>query len=436
MSLHHPFVPQYKPPRPANDMWANESHPVAVLICAIGFFMIMLLSEPTLNMFGFPYGREEGNALAKIHPGNYFIMLSFVILICSRGNPVAHMMRIARQHTAFFSLLAIYVLILIYWAMRGPKGIGLILDTHISLPISAIVFSYASRTWCRNILILFGIIAVSNSVIGIFESATHLRLLPFDPSWEVLKQDYFRASALMGHPLSNAVFTAVSLFVLMALPMSKLLKAFIFIVMLVSLVGFGGRSALVAAVASAVILGMIEIWRYFARDRMTVARITGALLALLLVPATCFCLLYGVLHSDMGERLMAYNSLEDDSAAVRVQSWKALDALSPAEMFFGVDSDRVNSIASNLGLDSPNSDIENPWILMFMFLGGMMFVIWVGGMGFFIKALLTDTPPALKIALIEYFMIAATSNSFGRKDPMFILLPGLIVCAKQLRTRS
>jgi len=420
-------------PRPAhNDAWAGESHPAAVMICAIGFFMIMLLSEQTLNILGIPYGKEEGSALFKIHPGNFFILLSFMVLICSRGNPFAHIVSIARQHSAFFSLLVIYILILIYWGLRGPKGIGFILDNHIGMPICAIVFSYAPRIWCRNILILFGVIAVIYSAIGIVESATHLRLLPFDPDWEVLKQDYFRASALMGHPLANAVFTAVSMFILMALRMPPALKAFIFTLMLVSLVGFGGRMALVGAVAGAIILGMIAIGKYFVGKSLTVTRMALAALAVLLVPALCTGLLYGVLHTDMGDRLMAYDSLQDDSAEVRVQSWQAIGQLSPAEMVFGVDSDRVAQIATNLGLVNPNSDIENPWILIFMMLGGIMFTLWGAGLAVFLGRLMMGASPALKIAIINYFVIASTSNSFGRKDSMFLLLPGLVVCAKCL----
>ena len=423
------------PPLAANDAtaWAGEAHPTAALICAIGFFMRIILSGPVLNILGLDYGSEDANTLAKIHPGTYFIILSFLVLVCSRRNPFEQIFRIARQHTAFFSFVMIYVVILIYWLIRGPKGIGLILDVHIVMPICAIVFSYAPKTWCRNIVYLFGALMVLNSVVGIFESATHIRLFPFDPDWEVLKQDYFRASALMGHPLTNASFTAVGMFVMLSIRMPTWLKSVIFLIMLSSLVAFGGRSALGFCVAGLAIIGVVNIKKYFTAGRLTVLHMMLGLLVVLLVPILCIALLYVAIHSGMGERLMAYNSLNDDSASVRLLVFRVFNFMTPADMIFGVDGDRINEIAYHTGVANPMSDIENPWVLMFMFLGGIMFTIWFGGLSATVWRLMAGASPALKMAVIEYFVVSTTSNSFGRKDPVYLIMAGIVVCAKRLK---
>jgi hypothetical protein len=412
---------------------ASTSCPTAALLCAIGFFMRILLSGPLLNIFGLSYGSEDASLLAKIHPGTYFIFASFFVLLFSGRNPVDQLWRLAREQTAFLSMIVIYVAILIYWILRGPKGVGMIIDTHLVMPITALVFCYAPKSYCRVIAYLFAAIAIVNSMVGIFESATHIRIFPFDPEWEVLRQDYFRASAFLGHPLSNALFAACSIFVVLSLRMPTVLKSAAFLMMLASLVAFGGRSSLGTCVLGLGVLGLIAAKDRIAHRRsMTVLQMMLTLLVILLVPLACGVLLYAALHSGMGERLMAYNSMSDDSASVRLQAFRLFDYMTPDDLIFGDDGDRIAVIANQAGIDTPLSDIENPWVLMFMFLGGIMFIPWICGLIAFLRKLMSGASPALKIAILEYFLIASTSNSFGRKDPVFLIIIGITVCVKRL----
>jgi hypothetical protein len=411
---------------------AGETYPAAVIVCAIGFFLRIFLSNPVLNMLGINYGSEDAGALSKIHPGSYLILISFFILLCSRRSPVEQLVRVARQQTAFFTFFAIYIVIMVYWALRGPKGIGMIPDIHIVMPITAIVFSYAPRSYARFIAYTFAAFAVLNSAVGLCEAATHLRIFPFDPDWEVLKQDYFRASAFLGHPLTNAGFTSMALFVVLGLRMPLWVKSAAFLIMLCSLVAFGGRSALIFTVIFLMILGIISVRTYFRGNNLTVLQIIFAVTAVICVPLFCLSLLYVVLHSEIGARLMAYSSGDDDSAGVRFLAFQALDYMTPTDILFGMDGDQITQISLRVGVMDPTSDIENAWILMFMFLGIFMFPLWLGGLAACLSRLMTGASPALKIAVVDYFFLASTSNSFGRKDPIYAILAGIIVCAKHL----
>jgi hypothetical protein len=248
----------------------------------------------------------------------------------------------------------------------------------------------------------------------------------------VLKQDYFRASAFMGHPLTNVSFTVMSLFVLLGVRMPTALKAVILLVMLSSLVAFGGRSGLISCVIGLAMLGTTETVRYFATTRMTVLRLTLVLLAILIVPVVCIGLLYVTLHSGMGARLMAYSSLQDESASVRVLAFKVIDYMTPTDIIFGLDGQRIAELGYHAGVSDPTSDIENPWILLFMFFGAIMFTLWTAGWLGCMWRLMAGADLALKLAIIEYFVVSSTSNSFGRKDPVYMILAGIVVCAKRL----
>jgi hypothetical protein len=131
---------------------------------------------------------------------------------------------------------------------------------------------------------------------------------------------------------------------------------------------------------------------------------------------------------------MAYRSLTDDSAGVRLMAFDVFGQMTPADMIFGLDGDRIAAIGSHTGLANPMSDIENPWVLMFMFLGMIMFSVWLCGLAACIWRLMAGASPALKIAVVEYFVIASASNSFGRKDPVYFILAGIVVCVKRLNS--
>jgi hypothetical protein len=354
------------------------------------------------------------------------------MLIFSKRDPLEQIIRISREQTAYFCFILIYILIFVYWLLRGSKGVGLILDIHIVMPICAVIFCYAPRSYCRTIVYLFIALATLNSAVGIFESATHTRLFNFDPDWEVLNQDYVRASAFLGHPLTNAAFTAVSLFVLLGVRLPTYLKSIIFLILLLSLVAFGGRSALGFSLLGLVVLGIREARRYTKSHRLTVMRFIVLISSLLIIPLLFLSLFYGILHSGMGERLLAYSSLNDESAEVRLWSLHVFDYMSPTDIVMGVNNDEISSIATHVGVAAPTTDIENPWILMLLFLGALLFPVWLAGLSCCLWRLMAGAPLPLKFAIIEYFCIASTSNSFGRKDAIYMLLAGIVVCAKRM----
>ena len=238
----------------------QESCPVSGFICLTGIFLHMLLSDPLLNTLGMHYSGEEGHFYEKIHPGTYFIFLSFATLLYERGNPISMLIKLYREQTIFLLLLALYILLFLYMAVRsGPQGLAFIIDTHITVPICALVLSYTPLSCCRTMISGFICIAALNSTIGIAEAIGKFRLFTFDPDWVVLKEHYFRASALRGHPLNNTMFTSVALFTALAMRYHIVLTCFLTALFIASLVAFGGRAGLVFCLLGLGILGVAAL---------------------------------------------------------------------------------------------------------------------------------------------------------------------------------
>jgi hypothetical protein len=155
-------------------------------------------------------------------------------------------------------------------------------------------------------------------------------------------------------------------------------------------------------------------------------------MALTLVTPVCLvALLYLLINSSMGDRIATHLSW-DDSADSRRIAIAALNFMKPTELIFGVSSERLVEIAYRMNLTLPLSDIENPWLLMFMSMGFIAFPPWLAATLAFVYKLIIRQKLALQLAVLSYFIIASTSNSFGRKDSTYLIMVSTVICASRI----
>lgn len=407
----------------------GKAYPAAGLVCLFGLFLHILLSDPLLNSLGFHYSGDEGRFYEKIHPGTVFIFLSFLALLCSGGNPVRRAGEVFRTYTAASLLFLLYVAMFIVMVVRsGPAGLAFIIDTHMTVPLGVIVLAHTPISYCRRAAGVFIAVAVMNGLIGMAESFWRFRIFAFEPSWSVLHEEHFRASALRGHPLNNAMFTAVAIFVALGMRYARILKLLIVLVLMASLIAFGSRAGLAFSSVALLVYIVFEVRAVLAKRQISMQQ--GFLLAAaaILIPACFLGGLYVLIMSPIGERIAATWGWEQ-SAASRFLAFHALHLLSPQEMLTGISAERIIAVTDQMRMTLPLSDIENPWLMMFMNLGLVMFGFWFVATFAFVVSLLRGRPLALQIAVLAYFVVASTSNSFGRKDSTYLIMVCAVTCA-------
>ncbi len=421
------------PSSPADSL-LGVSSPVAGALCLFGVFLHILLSDALLTAIGIHHSDDRGQVYERIHPGTVFIVLSFFVLLASgSGGSIRRLGAIAAQQTASVVLLFLVILVTCYTTARGgPSGMTFMLDTHMTPPLCAIVLCYTPLSYCRRALYGFLLLAAINSAVGIAEGIGKFRIFTFDPDWGVLHELQFRASAFLGHPLNNAMFTSFAVFIALALRIPVALKAALAALLLASLVAFGGRGGLAFGVAGCLAYLLISVATAFYRRRLTLPQVFLLLASLIVVPAALLGGIYLLLHTGMGDRIVAHAALDDESAQGRKIAFKALHYMTDEELIFGVPLARISDITYRIGLELPFKDIENPWILMLMFLGGLMFPFWFAATLAFIWRLMRRQPLALKLAVIAYFAVASTSNSFGRKDSNYLIMVSAVICASRV----
>jgi hypothetical protein len=154
--------------------------------------------------------------------------------------------------------------------------------------------------------------------------------------------------------------------------------------------------------------------------------------AVAVVVPLCFIgFLAVLLNSGMGERLMAAAHW-DESANSRMLALHVFDHMSMEDILFGISGQRIMDITASLNSSVKLGGIENPWLLMFMFLGAILFPLWLIATAAFLYRLLRRQPLALQLAVMAYVVIASTFNSFGTKDSTYLIMVCAVLCAAQV----
>jgi len=414
----------------------TETGSWAVLLCLCGIFLHIVLSDPLLNAMGFHYSGEQGRFYEKMHPGTYFILLSFLILAGNNFNPIETVLLLCLRQPACMALLFIDTLALAYMALRSDaSGLAFMIDTHISAVICAIVLARMPEPLCQKMVTCLIIAALANGIIGIAEALGKFRIFLFDPDWTVLHEEYFRASAFIGHPLDNAMFTAIVLFITLASDYPQIIKACTGTILMAALLAFGGRAALFYSIFGLISLTAASLWRMLVHQRVTLPQLAMVIAAGLAAPLFLTVLLWLSAHGGVGERLTASMAKWDNSADARRLAFTVFHYMTEEEIWFGISPSRIVDIVYRMNLKVPLSDLENPWIMMCISLGMLTFPFWLLAMFAFIYHLMKHKPLALQLAIMAYFLIASTANSFGRKDANFLIMVSAITCAGQLRIK-
>jgi hypothetical protein len=396
-----------------------------------GIVAYLTLSAQGLLMIGIPYDAEWGPMIAKLHPGTWMILAGFGLLLSSYGHParVAGGLLWAQRSVAVYC--ACIALTFVYSVGRyGPSGAAFIIDTLMMPAICALCVRMASAGHRHTLLkIVIGIVAV-NTVIGMAESMLQYRLIPLRLGGQPeIIEDYFRPSALLGHPLNNALITATVLPAVLYLRMSALRRGALMLLLWVGVLAFGGRTSFVLAT---IIYGgwfALKFALATVEGRFSYTQLTGTAVMAVFAGAV---LAWGIVESGIGERI--FNSLQwDSSASVRTRIWNVFLYLSDEDMLFGVAPRNLPLLLNSIGIQEHGESIENFWLGMYLQLGAVGFVPFAVAMASAFLWLWTSSGSELRLSTLLFFLTASTSNSLTSKTICLVIQFVLVALVRRTR---
>lgn len=399
-------------------------------LCVLAVMAYMLLSPSGLLLLGIPYDAPVGNPLFKLHPGTWLMALAYFLALGAHGHPLAVAWAQWRREPLLAAYMAATVVLIVYAVARfGIGGAAFLIDTHLMAALSAFTLLLLPPSRHRRMLWLLAALLLANAALGVAEAAVQQRLIPLRISGgEPVVEEFFRASAFLGHPLANAQVTATLMPVVLLLPLAVGWQVAMGALLALALLAFGGRTSFVLAMAFYGLWFTVSAFRALVLGRLNYLQITGGAVGAVAALAGVVGL---VVATGLGERI--FKSLAfDHSAGVRVRIWSVLDYMTDFQHWFGASADEMEVLYLRMGLQLQYEAIENFWLLIYVQYGAVGFLVFAAGLGCLLAWAWRRAFGALRVAVLLLVLVASSNNSLASKTQVLIPLVVAVAAAAHL----
>lgn len=384
--------------------------PVSTVLCCLSIASAFALSHLMLEWMGFHYDTAGGSGFHKIAPATYLCVLAIAFLALEKG-PEPLLNDIVRRHTLTLFFAGAWAIQFANIILRGGV-ITTTFDTFI-FPILLLVLVTRQTPQTMHVLALtiHGFMG-ANALLALAEFVGQWRLTPIIAEGIVVVD--WRASALLGQPLTNALATGCYALHLMlggARDLPRWAVAPMIALQAAAMVAFGGRVATALLVLFAAVIGVRWAIRTLSGRRFPIA---GMAIASLVVPMVVMSLAYLVSEGYLDKFLTRFTE-DGGSAGSRLVMFDVFASFSFEELLIGPDP---GLLATRQRVYGTAFGIENFWLAMILFYGLLTTIPFFLGFLCFLADLRRATRPQAWI-VIAYFLIVCTSSlSLAGKSTM------------------
>ncbi|MGE3645534.1 MAG: VpsF family polysaccharide biosynthesis protein [Beijerinckiaceae bacterium] len=388
--------------RPVTPFQLTMARAAYVLFCFAAVTRLMLVDD-FINLF-YPYTLPGGILPGKIHPSNYLILLSALMIYAGPGFRFREQDYPVLRATLLFG--GIVTAIITLNLLQGRAGaVGYAIDTYICTLVAMLTmlaFPYRWRTMAA--LLLVGSL-VFNSFLAMGEFATGRYIIPADELPEE-----FRPSGLLGASLNVGVNNLAAAILLLSTRYNVFIRAAGVGVLWMAIFISASRTAMVmgAILTPVAILATTHVRKDgFSSGAAAIVMLLSAIIAVPLI-------LLGA--SELGFLKRFSDGLVDDSAKTRVEIFKVFDYVEWRDVVFGTDVDRIREIALHqLGI----IHIESPFITFIFSFGAPLTVLFLFFLLYLFYRLARETHPAVSLAVLGFLVTALSNNTLSTKVPSF-----------------
>lgn len=401
----------------------------ALLIASV--VALFSISASLLDHFGYHYETSGGLPWEKFHPGTILAVLAVAARIVSADHPSRTAGRIFGRDTALLVCLAAVGVAAAHALLVSGYPFTALVDTFV-LPVLVIILLTDLRPAHRRrlALVVCGLMA-ANALVALAEYLLGWRLVPLPPPpYDPLQPDpdggnlEWRATALLGHPLENAIVTGSAILCLASRAANWLAPAIRFpllILSLAALVAFGGRAALVLTLLMLAMIVAFHAARHLASGKAVSSRAVAlVLLAFLAVSAVAAA----VLSSGFLDRFIERFSDDAGSANARIVMWDMFRPFSWTDILLGPDPGVMQLQQHLLGIEL---GIESFWVALTLTYGLIVACVLFCALAIIAWRLVVLRGPGAGVVLLLYFAVASTSTSLSSKTTGLALVTALIL---------
>ena len=374
------------------------------------FLTAFILGGYLLENVGIKYVSEGGNPLVKIHISTYILILTVAIFTLRRGINVPLTSLKELRASWLISFLCI-VLVIFYGLIRfGTSGMAYLVDTMVAPLLALYLLSQLSFTHKNKLLTLLAYLLFINSAIAILEFILGSTLI----SIEFSKFSHFRSTALLTHPLNNALITAALAPILMNY--TRIPYLIYFTVVTLALFAFGGRAATGIFILGVFILVAPKIPAFIATG-VRVSKMRFAVIQALAFFASIFTVLVITL-TPIGARILSKLHI-DGSAQARFDVFLILEQLSPKEWLLGASQSLLDNVRFYIGVGTIENYIIG-WTVSFGVICTVLLFISCYKLPF--RLVFGKNKVMGKVTIFIFLLVSLTNNALTAKTPALLLL--------------
>lgn len=383
----------------------------------------ILLPGHLLDVF-YEYSRPGGSPILKIHPGSYFILGVFAVIMAAQ-EPLLFLRRQAKAQAWVLQFFLMISLISVIELVKfGTSGLAYMVDTLIVPSVMLMLMLNLTPEQRYTLAKLTLTIIFVNSCIAFVEFILKTRFLP---NSDFTEAGFFRSSALFGHPLGNTLITAPSLPLIYMTDWSKRRKFVFTCASIISLLCYGARAGFSIGLTSFCLAMFFYGSSQVLRNRL---QATTLLLIMLFVALTGIgALVFIAASTDLGARIFE-RAYMDDSANTRILIFQVFDLLSPAQLWNGLPLSDILLLQEKY---ESLQYLENFWISILLALGIPIFILFCSSFLYFLYGLRRGQPYLITFAVVTFIILASTNNSLSTKTPMLTLFTATVYGFRQPR---
>jgi hypothetical protein len=394
----------------------NRSGNLTVLLVAV----LLFVGTPLLNKIGYPHAQESAVFYFKLHPATYIACLLMFSHLRKRKS---WRLVILKEHinAVWFMLMIIFVVLYLYLLDRA-NNIGFIFDTFLTASFFVITYSDSKNHLHKKIYKLVQLFFFVTCVLAIAERGFNFNLL--EPAKGV-GDNGFRATALQGHPLNNALITVVIMSFIYLSEVKH--KSFLLLLGTIALVSFGARGALIGM---SVLTVLFILYNQFFKSKGSHINVPFKAKSKSMVPqvaliVTCIAFsFYLITETKYGERLTGVSYYDEGSASTRIDVLNVFTMVDTSDLMFGVSQQKLDTILRLLNIPI----IENFWIQWILKFGVILTVIFTIFLTRLLIVSLKGYKKVEKIYLIlVMIVVASTNNSLAISTPVISIF---LICCK------
>jgi len=425
--------------RPSGSSASTRTQATPLIDAAIvGFLLLAVLtiftiSSAMLTDWKIHYLTTGGNVLEKFHPATYFTLLALGLLLVRNADPVGELQRmLSEAKLVLVYLFCWFCLFLQMLALERPFTV--IIDTFLLPVMLCLAIWQLTPAQRRPLVWTIHVAVLVNIVIGYYEYASGHRLFALNLGSNVIVLGEWRASALLGHPLTASGVVATYVLALILRPSlcpPAVLRLPLIAFSLASLMAFGGRTSLVTVLFISGCLALVRALHLLRGGRTTLPLVIVTICVIFAGAALAFA----ALDAGIFDKMLTRFSSDHGSAMARYATVNLLSHFDWTELVLGPDPVRASALQNAYGL---SYGIEDFWISCIVQFGIIHTVLLSLGLAALFVEIIRRADPAVWAIVFLMLIIAASSVSFSSKNiqlAQFVIMITVLLPRERKRAR-